>query len=145
MKIRESIDIRIFMKNQLHVGMKADLGFNLGHFWPMKSFRRPRFWRKTDCFFKISDAIHIYEINHSIFCLKKLKFDKWYNLYFVVFSAAQIQKIFSHALGYEENIILWKLTQCPIFIEPLIISSVFIFSKWGTRKELIYFYLKLHL
>ena len=27
------------MKIQLHVGRKADLSFNLRHFWPMKSFR----------------------------------------------------------------------------------------------------------
>ena len=26
------------MKIQLHVGTKADLNFNLRHFWPMKSF-----------------------------------------------------------------------------------------------------------
>ena len=45
------------MKIQLHVGTKADLSFNLRHFWPMKSFRRPRLYRKTDCHFKISDAI----------------------------------------------------------------------------------------
>ena len=42
---------------QLHVGTKADLSFNLRHFWPMKSFRRPRLQRKTDCHFKISGAI----------------------------------------------------------------------------------------
>ena len=61
-KIRESIDILAilhFMKNQLHVGTKADLSFNLRHFWPMKSFRRLSFWRKTDCFCKISDAVQI--------------------------------------------------------------------------------------
>ena len=45
------------MKNQLHVGTKADLSFNLRHFWPMKSFRRPRLYRKTDCHFKISGAV----------------------------------------------------------------------------------------
>ena len=49
-----SLQSYIFMKNQLHVGMKADLSFNSRHFWPMKSFRRTRFYRKTDCFFKIS-------------------------------------------------------------------------------------------
>ena len=27
-------------------------------FWSMESFRQSRFQRKTDCFFKISDAIH---------------------------------------------------------------------------------------
>ena len=42
------------MKIQLHVGTKADLSFNLRHFWPMKSFRRPRLYRKTDYHFKIS-------------------------------------------------------------------------------------------
>ena len=46
------------MKIQLHVGTKADLSFNLRHFWSMKSFRRPRFQRKTDCHFKISYAVH---------------------------------------------------------------------------------------
>ena len=46
------------MKIQLHVGTKADLRFNLRHFWPMKSFRRPRLQRKTDYHFKISGAIH---------------------------------------------------------------------------------------
>ena len=46
------------MKIQLHVGTKADLSFNFRHFWPMKSFRRPRLSRKTDCHFKISDAVH---------------------------------------------------------------------------------------
>ena len=50
----------IFMENQLHVGSKADLSFNLRHFRPMKSFRWPRFQRKTNCFFKISGAIHTY-------------------------------------------------------------------------------------
>ena len=45
------------MKNQLHVGTKADLSFNLRHFWPMKSFREivieknglsfQDFWRYT--------------------------------------------------------------------------------------------------
>ena len=48
------------MKIQLHVGTKADLSFNLRHFWPMKSFRRPRLQRKTDCQFKISDAVLFY-------------------------------------------------------------------------------------
>ena len=38
-----SLPSYIFMKNQLHVGKKADLSFNLRHLWPMKSFRRPRF------------------------------------------------------------------------------------------------------
>ena len=55
-----SLPSYIFMKNQLHIGMKDDLSFNLRHFWPIKSFRGPRFYRKTDCFFKISDAIHRY-------------------------------------------------------------------------------------
>ena len=45
------------MKIQLHVGTKTDLSFNFRHFWPMKSFRWPRFQRKTDYFLKISDAI----------------------------------------------------------------------------------------
>ena len=45
------------MKNQLHVGTKTDLSFNLRHFWPKKSFRRPRLQRKTDCHFKISDDV----------------------------------------------------------------------------------------
>ena len=45
------------MKIQLHVGTKADLSFNLRLFWPMKSFRRPRLQRKTDCYFKISGAV----------------------------------------------------------------------------------------
>ena len=50
------------MKIQLHVGTKKDLSFHLRHFydfWPMKSFRRPRLYRKTDCHFKISGAIHM--------------------------------------------------------------------------------------
>ena len=38
-----SLQSYIFMTNQLHVGTKADLSFYLRHFWPMKSFRRPRF------------------------------------------------------------------------------------------------------
>ena len=55
------------MKNQLHVGMKADLSFNLRHFWPMKSFRRQRFQRKTDCFFQISDTVQIKaDVNHFV-------------------------------------------------------------------------------
>ena len=39
-------------------GKKADLSFNLRHFWPMKLFRRPRLYRKTDCHFKISGTVH---------------------------------------------------------------------------------------
>ena len=35
--------LRSNLKIQLHVDAKADLNFNLRHFWPMKSFRRPRF------------------------------------------------------------------------------------------------------
>ena len=49
------------MKNQLHVGTKADLSFNLRHFWPMKLFRWPRLQRKMDCHFKISGAVHTWE------------------------------------------------------------------------------------
>ena len=45
------------MKIQLHVGTEADISFNLRHFWPMKSFRRPTLQRKTNCHFKISGAI----------------------------------------------------------------------------------------
>ena len=59
-----SLPSYIFMEYQLHVGMKADLSFKMRYFWPMKSFRRPRFLRKTNCFFKISDAIH--PSNHQL-------------------------------------------------------------------------------
>ena len=45
-----SLPSYIFMKNQLQVGTKTALSFNLRHFWLMKLFRRPRFQRKTDCF-----------------------------------------------------------------------------------------------
>ena len=57
-----SLPSYIFMKNQLHVRLKADLSFNLRHIWPMKSFRRPRFFRKTDWHFKISDAVLIHKL-----------------------------------------------------------------------------------
>ena len=76
----------IFMKHQFHVGTKADLSFNLRHFWPMKSFRRPRLQRKTDSHFKISDAVHnmLGTYFHCIFSSKdkisnscRLWFWKW--------------------------------------------------------------------
>ena len=38
-----SLPSYIFMKNQLHVGTKVDLSFNLRHFRPMKLFRRSIF------------------------------------------------------------------------------------------------------
>ena len=41
-----SLQSYIFMENQHHVGTKADLSFNLRHFWPMKSFRRRDFREK---------------------------------------------------------------------------------------------------
>ena len=63
------------MKIQLHVGTKADLTFNLRHFWPMKSFRRPRLKRKTDCHFKISGTVP---------ALKTTKYSHLWNLCFIV-------------------------------------------------------------
>ena len=74
------------MKNQLHIDTKADLSFNLRHFWPMKSYRRPRLQRKTDSHFKISDAVHnmLGTYFHCIFSSKdkisnscRLWFWKW--------------------------------------------------------------------
>ena len=38
------------MKNQLHVGTKADLSFDLRHFWPMKSFKGQDFREKLIVF-----------------------------------------------------------------------------------------------
>ena len=46
------------MKNQLHVGTKADLSFNLRHFWPINRSDGRDYREKTDCHFKISDAVH---------------------------------------------------------------------------------------
>ena len=54
-----SLPSYIFMNNQLQVRMKADLNFHLRHFWPRKSFRRPRFQRKTDWHVQISVAVQI--------------------------------------------------------------------------------------
>ena len=70
------------MKIQLHVGTKADLSFNLRHFWPMKSFRWPRFYRKTDWHFKISDAVQCACMCNSfsyddLYCFFSLMI-KWY-------------------------------------------------------------------
>ena len=45
------------MKIQLDVGMKVCWYEGMRHFWPIKSFRRPRLYRKTDCHFKISGAV----------------------------------------------------------------------------------------
>ena len=48
------------MKIQLHVvGTKADLCFNLRHFWTMKSFM-------TDCHFMISGAVHFLHSNKPL-------------------------------------------------------------------------------
>ena len=47
-----SLQSYIFMTNQLQVGTKADLSFNLRDFWPMKSFRRPRFLEKNGLSFQ---------------------------------------------------------------------------------------------
>ena len=53
------IDILHFYENSTSRWFEGWSQLNLRHFRPMESFRRPRFLRKTDWHFKISDAVHI--------------------------------------------------------------------------------------
>ena len=81
------------MKNQLHVGTKADLSFNLRYFWPMKSLGLPRFLKKLIVFFKISDAIQfLNSFKSSPIIIKylmhyEIAFLKGFNDSFIIFSS----------------------------------------------------------
>ena len=103
-----SLPSYILMKNQLQVGTKADLSFNLRHFRPIKSFRRPRFLEKNGLFFQ-------YFWHRTYIQITRRKFPIFSDFLFIS-QSCQLVKIFSDNFLFSAHLLWFLRRQFELFV-----------------------------